>query len=124
MIQELSAKACHDLREADPSILLIDVRTREECARGRPAGSVNIPVFNVGPGGRMTPNPSFVAEVAQAAPDKSRRLVLSCAAGRRSMMAAEQLESAGWQNLINLRGGWGGSDDDPGWLAAGLPTEK
>ena len=123
MIQELSAKACHDLREADPSILLIDVRTREECARGRPAGSVNIPVFLAGAGG-MTPNPAFVAEVEQVAPDRARRLVLSCAAGRRSMMAAEQLAAAGWQNLISLRGGWGGNDDDPGWLAAGLPVER
>lgn len=122
-IQELPSKACFDLREADPAIKLVDVRTPEEFARGRPAGSVNVPVFLAGPGG-MRPNPAFTAEMARVAPDKSARLILSCRSGQRSMMAAEQLAGLGWTSTINLRGGFSGNDEDPGWLAQGLPVER
>lgn len=122
-IQELPAKSCFDLREADPAIPLVDVRTPEEFARGHPAGSVNVPAFLAGPGG-MRPNPEFAARMAGAAPRKDQRLILSCQSGRRSLMAAEQLAALGWQQLINLRGGFGGSDEDPGWVGAGLPVER
>lgn len=122
-IQELPAKACFDLREADPSIKLVDVRTPEEFARGRPAGSVNVPAFLAGPGG-MRPNPAFPAEMARVAPDKAARLILSCQSGRRSHMAAEMLAQLGWRQPINLLGGWGGNEEDPGWLAQGLPVER
>lgn len=122
-IQELPPKACFDLREADPAIKLVDVRTPEEFARGHPAGSVNVPAFLAGPGG-MRPNPDFAARMAEVAPQKDQRLILSCQSGRRSYMAAELLAQLGWQQPINLRGGFGGNDEDPGWASAGLPIER
>jgi rhodanese-related sulfurtransferase len=130
MIQELPPKACHDLREADPSILLIDVRSPDEFAGGHPQGAFNVPVAFMG-GGGMRPNPDFQRVVEVVAPDKTKRLVLSCASGGRSMHACQLLEQAGWRELINLRGGWSGERGgptggmtQPGWSASGLPSSR
>src|SRR5436190_658104 len=49
VIQQLPPRACHDLREADPSIVLLDVRTPAEFAEGHPAGALNVPIVMFGP---------------------------------------------------------------------------
>src|SRR5687768_12974805 len=106
-IQELPPKQCHDLRESDPKIALVDVRSPEEFAAGHPAGAVNVPIFFKGPGG-MQPNPDFLRVVEKVAPDKQGRVILSCQVGGRSMRACMLMEQQGWKQLINLAGGFGG----------------
>lgn len=129
MIQQLPPKACHDLREADPSIVLLDVRTPEEFAAGHPTGALNVPIMFFGPRGPQ-PNPEFLGVVAKVAPDKAKRLVLSCKSGGRSQRAAELLEQAGWQNLVNNAAGWGGGVDPEtgrpltGWADSRLPSSN
>lgn len=126
MIQQLAPKGCFDLREADPGIVHVDVRTPEEFAAGHPVGSFNVPVFFRGPGG-MQPNPRFLEVVQRLAPP-DQRLILSCAAGGRSQRAAEALANAGYQQLVNMTGGFQGQRSpagelvEPGWQDAGLPV--
>ena len=126
-IQELSPKHCHDLREADPGVILLDVRSAEEYAEGHPRGSLNVPVFFFEPEGKRE-NPAFVEEARLHATDPSRRVILSCRSGVRSLKACALLEAAGYEHLVNLRGGFLGSRDasgallEAGWQAAGLPT--
>ncbi len=127
MIQELAPDQCHDLRETDPSIVHLDVRTPEEFAQGHPAGALNVPIF-FRRGGDMQPNDEFTRVVERVAPDKGQRLVLSCAAGGRSMRACHALEAAGYTRLVNMVGGYGGFRGPdgslvvPGWTDAGLPV--
>lgn len=127
-IQQLPPRQCFDLREADPSIVHLDVRTPEEFLQGHPRGALNVPVMLADPARGMTPNPEFLAVVEKLVP-KDRRVVLSCASGKRSMRAAELMEQAGWPQLVNLSCGFGGERDasgrvvQPGWQAAGLPCE-
>ena len=121
-IQDLPPQSCHDLRESDPSIVHLDVRTPQEFAEGRPRGSINVPAFLPGPGG-MTPNPNFVALAKKHATDPEARVILSCRSGGRSMAAAELLEDEGYEQLINMSGGFGGSPQQPGWSAQGLPVD-
>lgn len=127
MIQQLPPRSAHDLREADPSIVHLDVRTPAEFAAGHPTGAWNVPIALEAPGG-MGPNPEFLTVAALVAPDKGARVVVSCAAGGRSQRACEELERSGWKNLVNVQGGFGGARDrtgrlvTPGWADAGLPV--
>ncbi|MCA8926158.1 MAG: rhodanese-like domain-containing protein [Planctomycetes bacterium] len=123
MIQQLPPQQCFDLLECDAEILHLDVRTPEEFSEGHALGAINVPAFFRGAGG-MQPNPEFVPAVVALSPDTVQRIVLSCRSGGRSNMAAEWLEQQGYQNLINMPGGFHGMPDGsaPGWLQCGLPT--
>ncbi|MGE0713659.1 MAG: rhodanese-like domain-containing protein [Planctomycetota bacterium] len=116
MIQDLPAKSCFDLREADPGIVHIDARSETEFLSGRAAGAWNVPYAG---------NPRFLAGVSALAPERARRVVVD---GDRAACAA--LEAAGWTLVVWLRGGFAGSRDaegrllEPGWEGAGLPVER
>jgi rhodanese-related sulfurtransferase len=112
--------------QENPGAIYLDVRTENEFAQGHPAGAINIPVVFI-KGGQMQTNEDFVA-VAEQALAKSAKLVVGCMAGGRSQRACELLEAAGYTDLSNVRGGFGGARDAsgavmvPGWLDAGLPV--
>ncbi len=108
----------------------LDVRTEPEFAGGHPAGAVNIPVVVPDPNtGQMMMNPDFLA-VAQAHFPKDAPLVVGCQAGGRSQRAAELLAQAGYANVVNMHGGFGGARDQTGrtvvagWRECGLPVCK
>jgi rhodanese-related sulfurtransferase len=75
----------------------------------------------------MQLNPDFV-EVAEKVIPRDRKLVVGCMAGGRSQRACEMLEEAGYTDLTNVVGGFGGQRDAsgqvvvPGWKDAGLPV--
>ncbi len=106
----------------------LDVRSMPEYEAGHPAGAKNAPLMHRGPAG-MAPNPEFMA-VVQANFPKDAKLVVWCQSGGRSQRAAMMLEGAGFTNLVEMRGGWGGEMDgagrvvEKGWAALGLPSEK
>jgi len=74
-------------------------------------------------------NPDFVSVVAKNFP-KDKKLVLGCQAGGRSARAAGLLAEAGYQDLSNMLGGFGGMRDQTGrliaagWEESGLPVSK
>ena len=77
--------------------------------------------------GQMQLNLEFV-EVAEKVLAKDRKLVVGCMAGGRSQRACEMLEEAGYIDLTNVVGGFGGQRDASGqvvvagWKDAGLPV--
>ncbi|KAK4805099.1 hypothetical protein SAY86_004916 [Trapa natans] len=93
----------------------VDVRTGDEFIAGHPKGAINIPyMFKSGAG--MDKNPKFAEEVSSSfAKDDS--FLVGCQSGRRSLMAAHDLHSAGFRYVINVAGGYSA------WLQHGLPTE-
>src|SRR5262245_23827295 len=105
----------------------IDVRTEPEFAAGHPQGAQNVPIMHAGPRG-MVPNPEFL-EVCQALYPRDAKVVVGCRSGQRSLRAAEVLVGAGYTNIVDQRAGYDGARDafggvvEPGWAAAGLPTE-
>jgi rhodanese-related sulfurtransferase len=127
-MKELSPKEAHDALTKNKAIVLLDVRSTGEFAQGHPAGALNIPLMDQGPGG-MTPNPDFMAVVTAAIP-KDRTVLVTCLSGGRSARAGGSMEQAGWKDVTNVRCGWGGAKNmvgqitEPGWKACGLPTEE
>jgi rhodanese-related sulfurtransferase len=107
----------------------VDVRSQAEFQMGHAVGAVNVPLLDRDPGsGQMTPNPDFM-KVMQGSFSPDARLLIGCQVGGRSMRAAQMLETFGFTDVTNIKGGFGGMKDptgrsiDPGWEESGLPVE-
>jgi rhodanese-related sulfurtransferase len=119
-------QACEVLRN-NPDAVYLDVRTEGEFAKGHPVGAINVPVVFIKGPGQMDLNQDFLAIVEKTLP-RNRKLVVGCMSGVRSQRACEILEGAGYTDLTNVRGGFGGARDASGnlivvgWRDAGLPV--
>lgn len=72
--------------------LWIDVRTAEEYAAGHVSQSVNIPYEEI------------TERVGEVTTDSDALIYLYCRSGRRSGIAKEALENAGYSNVVNIGG--------------------
>ena len=84
--------------------LILDCREPNETNLGRIPGAIVIP--------RGTMETKIEAIVPRDA-----HLVIYCASGNRSALAADTLQQMGYTNVSSLAGGWSG------WVAAGGPVE-
>ena len=128
-IKQAEPSQAYNILQTNPDSVYVDVRTEEEFAQGHPEGAINIPVVFLKPGMPPQANDSFLA-VAQKVFPQDKKLVVGCMAGGRSQRACEILEQAGYTDLINVRGGFGGARDATGavvvagWRDAGLPVSR
>jgi len=128
-VKEITPEEAREVLKADASAVYIDVRTEREFANGHPVGAVNIPVAFPDPARGMMANPDFV-KVVEANFPRDKRIIIGCQAGPRSTAASRMLEQAGYQDLANMLGGFGGMRDAmgtvvaPGWAASGLPVSS
>jgi rhodanese-related sulfurtransferase len=106
----------------------VDVRSTQEFAAAHPEGAVNVPLLEHDDSGQMAPNPDFVRVMkASFAPDA--KLLIGCQAGMRSLKASQMLETFGFTDVTNVRGGFGGARDqsgavlEAGWATSNLPIE-
>ncbi len=86
------------------SVTLVDVREPHELAIGRLPGAISIPMSDL------------TAKIGTAVPDRDAAIVLYCAVGERSALAAAQLEDIGYRNVASLAGGI------KRWMGLGLDT--
>ncbi len=91
-----------ELLESGTALTLIDVRTPVEFAEGHIEGAVNADIE----GGAFS---QYIADL-----DKDAVYVVYCRSGRRSALAAQAMEAAGFTKVYDL----GGIVD---WQAAGYP---
>lgn len=128
-MENLDPKQSWTLLQADPTAVLIDVRTYIEHAFvGHPPGAVHI-AWKEFPG--MQLNAHFVQQVATAVPNPDAPILLLCRSGVRSVEAAKALEAAGYRRLINILEGFEGPLDEHkhrgglgGWRFHGLPWQQ
>ena len=103
-IDEIDASRAREIIEGEsPSI--VDVRERDEWDEGHIPGAVHVPRGHL------------EARIEQAAPDKSRPVVVYCAGGNRSAFATKTLEELGYQRVMSLAGGF------TDWKRNGYPYE-
>jgi rhodanese-related sulfurtransferase len=128
-IREVTPLQAQEILTNDSSSVYIDVRTESEFANGHPQGAVNIPVAFPDPARGMMVNSDFITVVEANFP-RDKKIILGCQAGPRSTSAANMLQQAGFQDVSNLLGGFGGMRDPtgksnaPGWASSGLPVSK
>lgn len=115
--------------QADDKVVYLDVRSEPEFERGHAPNALNVPVVFLDPGAPARPNPDFVAVVSKVLrPDQE--ILVGCQVGGRSQRACEILAQAGYVDLANVQGGFGGARDRAGnvvakgWLDSGLPVES
>jgi rhodanese-related sulfurtransferase len=128
-VKEITPQQAHDTLQKESDAVYIDVRTEREFVAGHPEGAVNIPVAFPDPARGMVMNADFVKVVEGHFP-KTKKIIVGCQAGPRSTAAAGLLEKAGYQDVSNMLGGFGGMRDpsgrviDPGWSSLDLPVSQ
>jgi rhodanese-related sulfurtransferase len=129
-MRELPPPEAHEAMTNEDGVVYLDVRTAHEFEQGHPPGAYNVPVVLLDPaGGPAQPNSEFLAVVEAHLP-KDTKLLVGCLSGGRSQRACRILAEAGYVDLTNVQGGFGGSRDRTGrvivvgWRDAGLPVES
>jgi rhodanese-related sulfurtransferase len=128
-VKEVTPQQAYDVLSSDPAAIYIDVRTEREFAAGHPLGAVNIPVAFPDPARGMVMNADFVKVVVAHFP-QDKKIIVGCQAGPRSNAAAGLLQQAGYLNVANMVGGFGGMRDSmgqviaAGWSSLGLPVSQ
>ena len=128
-IKRVTPEKAKELLDSNSGYVYLDVRTVQEFDAGHVPGAKNIPVLEPDAVGRMQLNPRFV-EVVAANFDKDAKLITGCQKGGRSLKAADLLLSAGFSDVVDMRGGFAGETDPagrltfPGWEPRGLPTSR
>ncbi len=93
-------------------MLLLDVRESSEHEQGHLPGAILIPRSII----EAAADPAYPKHVPERAHARDRQVVLYCATGERSAMAAVVLQMMGFRNIPSLSGGFAD------WLMAGLPV--
>ena len=111
-VQQLLAQLRAEVREASVADLaakmpevLIDVRELDEYEDGSIEGALHIP------------RGKLELRIEEAVPNRDADVVLYCAGGNRSALAAKTLAELGYERTISLAGGY------TDWQRSGLPTD-
>ncbi len=89
---EIDAFGLHDIRTKNVNTVFVDVRMPREVAHAPADGCINIPLNQL---------PQHVEQL----PRDAERLVIVCAHGQRSLMAARWLRQNGFDAAQSLMGG-------------------
>lgn len=104
-IFEVSPAELQERMARGQGTVVVDVREREETAAG------------IVPGATWLGRGHLEAKIGALAPAADTPVVVYCAGGVRSAMAAAALQAMGYSNVSSLAGGFGR------WVAAGLPVQ-
>jgi rhodanese-related sulfurtransferase len=104
-VAEISAGELHRQLGGGTAPQIVDVRSRLEWRRNRIAGAVSVPI------------PELKHRLADLELDSARPIVAICLSAHRSIPAVRLLQSRGYPQAVQLRGGM------LAWWRQGLPTE-
>lgn len=91
------------ISEVDPSevhevlgngVAIIDVRETDEVVQGKI------------PGAKHVPRAHLESRIEGAAPDRGQKVILYCASGNRSALAAKTMEELGYEDVASMTGGF------------------
>lgn len=102
-ITEIAPSALHQRSADGERFTVVDIRERDEFVQGHL------------PAATFVPRGFLELRIEQVEPDRDAALVLYCAGGVRSALAARNLKEMGYTNVISLIGGFNG------WKNASLP---
>jgi len=105
-VREVTVEDVMALRAKGAPVIVLDVREDGEWAAGHMPGAHHL--------GRGV----LEVKAHQVLPDPATPLVLYCAGGNRSALAADVLQVMGYTNVASMIGGW------RAWLTAGGESER
>ena len=127
MIKQIKSSEIKNYIKENSNVVLLDVRTENEWATlGKPnAEDLNSKTYfvTVSPdlSNWQVPDQNFIVNVKKKI-DKDKKILVMCAAGGRSMIAANLLENEGY-SVLNVSDGYSGNSQDPGWKKSNLPVD-
>ena len=92
-ITEIDPKEVDELR-ADPRVTIVDVREADEVAQGKIPGAVHIA------------RGFLESRIDGFVPDRDSKVIINCASGVRSALAAKTLEDLGFSDVSSVTGGF------------------
>ena len=118
MIKQIKSSEIKKFIKSNPDTVLLDVRTEDEWNTvGKPnTKDLGIESFFI----TLSQDSSFLERIKRNI-DKKKKVLVMCAAGGRSIIAANLLENEGY-NTLNISDGFSGNGQDQGWKNSGLPT--
>ena len=118
MIKQIKSSEIKKLIENNSNTVLLDVRTEDEWKTiGKPdTKDLGIKSFFI----TISQDISFLDKVKQNI-NKDNQILVMCAAGGRSIIAANLLAREGYKTF-NVSDGFSGNGEDPGWKNLGLPS--
>ena len=118
MIKQIKSSEIEKFIENNPKTVLLDVRTFNEWkAIGKPdTTNFGIKTFFI----TISQDPSFIETIKKEI-NKENQVLVMCAAGGRSIIAATLLRNEGYITH-NISDGFSGNGVDPGWKNLGLPS--
>ena len=100
-IPQLTPQSLQSLIDADEPVTILDVRSHDERAQGYIPNSIHID------------RSVLEMQVERELKQPTAKIVVSCASGVRSLLAANTLQTMGYNNVFNMEQGF------EGWKAAG-----
>ena len=118
MIKQIKSSEIKKFIDRNPNTVLLDVRTEDEWDTvGKPdTKDLGIESFFI----TISQDQSFLESVKKNI-DKKKQVLVMCAAGGRSIIAANILANEGY-NALNISDGFSGNEQDPGWKNLKLPS--
>ncbi|HEY2665047.1 MAG TPA: molybdopterin-synthase adenylyltransferase MoeB [Candidatus Binataceae bacterium] len=101
-VKSISAEEAAKMLEK-PGPVVVDVRESDEWRQGHLPQAIGIP------------RGFLELRIEEKVPDRNTPVILQCASGTRSLLAARNLRDMGYENLYNLQGGFNA------WKDKGLP---
>src|SRR5215813_2930292 len=102
-IREVSVQEVDSALKTQDGFVLLDVREKEEWDEGHLPGAI------------FLPRGFLEVKVEKTVTDKDTPIIVYCAGGVRSALAAKSLQDLGYQNVVSMAGGYGE------WKNNGLP---
>jgi rhodanese-related sulfurtransferase len=112
-VPEITPAQARERLERGEVDLLLDVREADEWERGHIPGAVHAPRGLL----EWYADPTSPYAKPALAENREARIVVQCAAGGRSLLAAQTLQTLGYSNVVNMAGGF------KEWSAQGFPVE-
>ena len=118
MIKQIKSSEIKKFLTNNPKTVLLDVRTEDEWkTAGKPVTkNLGIKSFFI----TISQDSNFIENVKKNI-DKKEQVLVMCAAGGRSIIAANLLANEGY-DALNISDGFSGNGQDPGWKNLGLPS--
>ena len=113
-IRELTTQEAQSLLSSEPDVLLLDVRESSEHEQGHIADAVLVPRGIL----EAAADPGYPKHMPELANARQRPVLLYCATGGRSAMAAATLQLMGYERVFSLDGGFSR------WQQDGLPVVR
>jgi adenylyltransferase/sulfurtransferase len=105
-IPEVTAQEAKKEKDSNKDVVLLDVRDDDEYRAGYIPGAIHVT------------RGMLEFSIEDYAPERDKKIIVYCAGGSRSLLAAKSLRDMGYTNVASMAGGY------RDWTAVGLPTAK